>query len=158
MLMLRTLAVLAVMMALVAPTSAQSPRTGAITGTVTEHGDVVAGATIQAQEQSTGKIFTSAADKTGRFRLADLPAGTYEISVPQLGLRTSRYVQPNVVVEGAKTLTLNIALMPNNFGIVGDDQAFVQMLNKYANIKGPAPRMPDGKPDFSGIWLANVDP
>jgi hypothetical protein len=131
---------------------------GAIAGRVTDQGDAVSGVTVQAKEQATAKFFTATTAPTGQFRIAGLPAGTYEISVPQLGLRTARYVQPNLVVEGAKTLTLNIALMANNFGIIGDDQAFVQMLNKYANIKGPAPRMPDGKPDFSGLWLANVDP
>jgi hypothetical protein len=156
--MLRTLAIFAAMMALVTFTYAQSPRPGAIAGRVTDQGQGVGSTTVQAKEQATEKFFTATTAPTGQFRLAGLPAGTYEISVPQLGLRTSRYVQQGVVVEAAKTLTLNIALMPNNFGIVGDDQAFVQMLNKYAGIKGPAPRMPDGKPDFSGIWLANVDP
>jgi len=131
---------------------------GAITGTiVTNSGDAAGSATIQAKEQSTGKVFTAVTSKTGRYRLADLPAGTYEISVPQLGLRTSRYAKPNVVVEAAKTLSLDIALMPNNFGILGDDAGFLQMMNKYADIKGPAPRMPDGHPDFSGVWLCNVD-
>jgi hypothetical protein len=155
----RRLAALAAILILATLTAfAQSPVRGAIAGRVTDLGEAVGGVTVQAKEQATGKFFTATTAPTGQFRLANLPAGTYEISVPQLGLRTSRFVQQNVAVEGAKTLTLNITLMPNNFGIVGDDQAFVQMLNKYAGIKGPAPRMPDGKPDFSGVWLANVDP
>jgi Carboxypeptidase regulatory-like domain len=132
---------------------------GAIAGRVTtDQGDPAAGVTIQARDMATGKISSVVAGKTGEFRLANLPAGTCEISVPQMGLRTARYVQPNVVVEAGKTLTLNIALMPNNFGIIGDDAAFLQMYNKYANQKGPAPRTRDGHPDFSGVWLANVDP
>jgi hypothetical protein len=131
---------------------------GAITGIVTEHDEVVGGVTVQAKEQSTGKMFTAATTRTGQFTLADLPSGAYEVSVPQLGLRTVRYVQPNVLVESAKTLTLNIALAPNNQGIIGDDEAFLQIHNKNADVRGPAPRMPDGRPDFSGVWLANVDP
>jgi Carboxypeptidase regulatory-like domain len=104
------------------------------------------------------KFFTATTASNGQFRIADLPAGTYEVSVPQLGFRTERYVQPNVTVEAGKALTLNIALLPNNFGIVGDDAGFIHMLNKYANIKGPAPRTRDGKPDFARMRLANVDP
>jgi hypothetical protein len=154
----RRLAIVVALVVFVSTGLAQSGR-GAITGTiVTDGGDTVGSATIQAKEQSTGKVFTAVTSKAGRYRLADLPAGTYEISVPQLGLRTSRYAKPDVVVEAAKTLSLDIALMPNNFGILGDDAGFIQMLNKYADIKGPAPRMPDGHPDFSGVWLANVDP
>ena len=132
---------------------------GAIAGKVTtDQGDPAAGVTVQAKEMATGKISSVAAGKAGEFRLANLPAGTYEISVPQMGLRTARYAQPNVVIEAGKTLTFNIALMPNNFGIIGDDAAFLQMYNKYSNIKGPTPRAADGHPDFSGVWLANVDP
>jgi len=132
---------------------------GAITGTiVTNTGDAAGSATIQAKQQSTGKVFTAITSKAGRYSLADLPAGIYEVSVPQLGLRTQRYAKPDVVVEPAKTLALDITLAPNNFGVPGDDGGFLQMLNKYADVKGPAPRTPDGHPDFSGIWLANVDP
>jgi hypothetical protein len=142
----------------VAPLCAQAGRGGIAGRVTTDQGDPAAGVTIQAKAAATGTISSVVAGKTGEFRLSNLPAGTYEMSVPQMGLRTARYVQPNVVIEAGKTLTLNIRLMPNNFGIIGDDEAFLQMYNKYANNKGPAPRTPDGHPDFSGVWLANVDP
>jgi hypothetical protein len=131
---------------------------GAIAGKVTtDQGDPAAGVTVQAKD-TAGKISSVVANGNGEYRLANLPAGTYEIAVPQMGLRTARYAQPDVVIEAARTLTFNIMLMPNNFGIIGDDAGFLQMYNKYAGVKGPAPRTRDGHPDFSGVWLANVDP
>jgi len=64
---------------------------GAIAGRVTtDQGDPAAGVTIQARDMATGKISSVVAGKTGEFRLANLPAGTCEISVPQMGLRTPR--------------------------------------------------------------------
>src|SRR6059036_743604 len=81
-----------------APLFAQAGR-GSIAGTVTtDQGDPATGVTIQAKEMATGKISSVVAGKRGEFRVANLPAGTYEISVPQMGLRTARYAQPNVVI------------------------------------------------------------
>ena len=116
----------------------------AIAGRVTtDQGDPAAGVTIQAKEMATGNTSSVVAGKSGEFRLANLAPGTYEISVPQMGLRTSRYAQPNVVIEAGKTLTFNIVLMPNNFGIVGDDAAFLQMYEQVREPEGP--RAADGR-------------
>ena len=131
---------------------------GAIAGRVTtDQGDPAAGVTVQAKDVA-GKTSSVTASRNGEYRLVNLPAGTYEISVPQMGVRTARYAQPNVVIEAGKTLTFNIMLMPNNFGIIGDDGGFLHVYNKYKDLKGPAPRTREGRPDFSGVWLANVDP
>jgi len=150
-------AVLLAMLLSAVPVFAQTGR-GAVAGKVTtDQGDPAAGVTIQAKD-AAGKISSVVASKNGEYRLTNLAAGSYEISVPQMGLRTTRYAQPNVMVEAGRTITLNIKLMPNNFGIVGDDAGFLQIYNKYKDLKGPAPKTPDGHPDFSGVWLANVDP
>lgn len=131
---------------------------GAIAGkVVTELGAPAAGVTVQMKD-AAGKITSVVANKSGEFRIANLPDGRYEISIPQMGLRTARFAQPDVAIEPGKTLTFNVKLMPNNFGILGDDEAFLQIYNKYKDLKGPAPRTQDGHPDFSGLWLANVDP
>ena len=131
---------------------------GALAGTVTLTGVPVPGATVQAKDQSSGKMFTGTTTKTGQFRIADLPTGSYEISVPQMGGHTQRYVQADVAVQAGQIRTLDIALTRNNQGIVGDDQGLFPLYAKYANITGPAPRTLEGRPDFSGTWLANVDP
>jgi hypothetical protein len=124
---------------------------GAIAGRVTtDLNDPAPSVTVQAKDMA-GKISSVVANKNGEFRLTNLPAGTYEISIPQMGVRTARFAQANVVVEAGKTLTFNIKLMPNNFGIIGDDGGFLHIYDKYANQKGPAPRTREGRPDFSGV-------
>ena len=155
---MRQIAIAVALLVLGSTLSGQAGR-GAVAGKVTtDQGDPAAGVTIQAKEMATGRITSVVAGKSGEFRIANLPAGAYEISVPQMGLRTARFAQPDVAIEAGKTRAFDIRLMPNNFGIVGDDEAFLQIYNKYKDLKGPAPRTADGHPDFSGMWLANVDP
>jgi len=131
---------------------------GTIRGTVRNPDGIVTGASVQAKQQSTGKTFTAISGKSGEYTLSPLPDGAYEISVPQLGITSARFVQQDVVVQAGKAMLLDIALRKMNQGIVGDDNAYLAIHNKYANVRGPTPRTPDGRPDLSGIWNANVDP
>jgi hypothetical protein len=131
---------------------------GAVAGTVTSPDGAVGGATVEAREQSTGRVYAALSGKAGRFRVADLPAGTYEISVPALGIASVRFVQPDIVIGAGKTTPLDIALVKANHGVLGDDNAYLAIHNKYADVRGPAPRMRDGRPDLSGVWNANGDP
>lgn len=132
--------------------------TGGIRGAVTSPDGPVFAATIRAKHQLTGRIFSTTSAKSGQFALTDLPAGTYEVSVPQVGLATVPFVQQNVNVDAGQTTSLNIALTKGNQGVIGDDNAYLAIHNKYLNVRGRAPRMSDGRPDLSGMWNANVDP
>jgi hypothetical protein len=136
---------------------AQGGRGGIAGRVTTDQGEPAAGVTVQAKD-AAGRYSSVVANKNGEYRLTNLAAGRYEVSVPQMGLRTARFAQADVVVEAGQTRILDIKLMPNNFGIIGDDAAFLQMYNKYKDLRGPTPRTPEGRPDFSGVWLANVDP
>lgn len=130
---------------------------GTIRGAVRLPDGPVARATIQAKHGSSGKVFTATTDASGQFALRDLPQGTYEVSVPEVGLTTDRFVQRNVSVEPGKTTSLDITLQKGNLGVLGDDNGFLAVRSKYANVRGPAPRMPDGRPDFSGVWNGSND-
>ena len=132
---------------------------GTITGTVTDpDGGLISGATVQAKNTTTGMIYEAGTLRTGNFTLSELPTGTYELSVPPIGFTFVRYVRQGIVVQAGQTLRTDIRLeWPVNLGTIGDD-TFLTIRNRYAGLFGPAPRMPDGKPDLSGIWNGSRDP
>ena len=87
---------------------AQSDR-GTITGTVADPaGAVVANAQIQARNIETGVSYQSATSNTGNYTLAQLPVGTYEVSVSVPGFK--KYTRQNLQVQIAATLRADIAL------------------------------------------------
>src|SRR5579872_2294186 len=83
----------------------QSDR-GMIAGTVKDPlGHPVANAPIQAKNTATGSVSKTVSDKAGKYTLADVPTGSYEISVPLQGVKS--FEQKGVMVAAAKTLELN---------------------------------------------------
>ena len=132
---------------------------GTMSGTVTDpDGGLIAGATVQAKDTTTETIYTASTLRTGSFTLSELPAGTYELSVPAIGFTFVRYVRQNIVVQAGQTLRSDIRLEWSvNLGTIGDD-TFLTIRNRYAGLSGSAPRTPDGKPDLSGIWNGSRDP
>ena len=130
---------------------------GSITGVITYADGPVAGATVQAKHQSTGKVFSTTSAKTGTYALNALPEGAYDIQVPPLGISAGRFARENVVVERGKATKLDIVLPRQNQGVIGDDNAYLALHNKYANVTGLAPRLPNGRPDLSGVWNRTND-
>lgn len=94
-----------------------------ITGTVTDaSGAVVPRATIKLVESVTGRVHTLASGADGRFSLAGLAAGSFEIQVTSPGFRTSarqfllaegdRAVFSVVLEVGAVTQTVEVMAAP----------------------------------------------
>src|SRR5205085_1243196 len=110
------------------------------------------------KNMGTGVVYTAISGSMGAYALSDIPAGTYEVSVPPLGFRTDRFMKNDVLIERGQTARLDIQLVLGNLGVIGDDLAFLAVHDKYKDLTGQAPRTRDGKPDFSGIWQGNVDP
>ncbi|MBV8842622.1 MAG: carboxypeptidase regulatory-like domain-containing protein [Acidobacteriaceae bacterium] len=72
---------------LAGPVFGQGDR-GTITGTVSDPaGAVVAGAAIEAKHVETGAVYDAAASRTGNYTIAQLPAGSYELSVNAPGFK-----------------------------------------------------------------------
>jgi hypothetical protein len=87
---------------------AQSDR-ATITGTVTDPtGAVVANAPIQAKNVGTGVVYAGATSSTGNYTIAQLPVGTYEISVAVQGFK--KYVRENLTVQVAQVLRIDAVL------------------------------------------------
>jgi hypothetical protein len=133
---------------------------GTVTGIVLDlPGKPVANAPIQARNVSTNTVYRAASSEMGRYTLAQLPPGAYELSVNAPGFNP--YLQPNLTVASAQTLSFDIHLIDFQFDTLGDGREFrIDQTTPHPAPSGPTPRTPDGKPDLSGVWFAQrtVDP
>src|ERR1700728_4839311 len=76
---------------------AQTDR-GTITGTVTDPaGAVVPNAPVEARNVATGAVYPVASSATGNYTVAEVPAGTYDLTVTVAGFK--KYVRTGIVVE-----------------------------------------------------------
>jgi len=82
---------------------------GTITGTVADPANaVVGGASIEAKNSESGATYTAATTETGNYTLAQLPAGTYQLTVTLPGFK--KYLRQNVVVAATQTVRLDVEL------------------------------------------------
>src|SRR5215472_16763247 len=87
---------------------AQSDR-GTITGAVSDPaGAVVANAMVEAKNTAAGTVYPAATSSTGNFTLAQLPVGTYEITVTAPGFK--KFIRPGIEVNVAATVRVDAAL------------------------------------------------
>jgi len=136
---------------------AQTAR-GTLVGTVTLRDAPVPGATVESKQPSSSAVFTATTDKSGQFRLTNLPEGTYDVSVPSLGISSGPFVQKNVAIKGGQTTSLTIVLKQENQDVLGDDLGYFAIYKNSQDVRGPALRTRDGRPDLSGVWNVNGDP
>jgi hypothetical protein len=82
---------------------------GTITGTISDPaGAVVANASIEARHIETGTVYDTSSTTTGNYTLAQLPAGTYEVSVTVPGFK--KFVRSGLTVQVAATVRVDIGL------------------------------------------------
>jgi carboxypeptidase family protein len=87
---------------------AQEP-TGSIEGTVTDpQNALVQSATVTARNSATNFSRTTTTGENGRFRISQLPPGTYEVKVSGQNFKTS--IVSDVVVAVGQTLSLDVHL------------------------------------------------
>jgi hypothetical protein len=88
---------------------AQTPSTGALTGTVTDpSGGVIAGATVTITNTGTGETRTAKTDANGSYKFGLLVPGTYSVTFSQNGFKS--LTVPSVTINVTETAVLNRAL------------------------------------------------
>jgi carboxypeptidase family protein len=133
----------------------------ALTGSVTDpDGGVVKEAIVEARNTANGTLIRVTATAGGQYKL-ELPAGTYDLSVPMPCCQWGTFSQKNLSVHAGESRTLNIVVpWGANLGTIADDP--ILLLNDFRERApvptGPAPRTYDGKPDLSGIWINVYNP
>ena len=148
------------LLVLILAAAASGQDSGTIAGTVFDlSGNPVSKAPIQATNLATKAVYKADSSDKGGYTLTGLPAGAYDLAVAPPGY--TPYTEQNLMVRTGQTLNLDVHLIDFQLGTLGDGVEFrVDQVTPHATPKGPAPRTPDGKPDFTGTWYAQrtVDP
>jgi hypothetical protein len=135
--------------------------TGSITGTLFDSiGDPIDNNAVQAKNAQSGAIFKATTSSTGKYTLAELPPGAYDVSASAPGLRA--FEKKGVAVQASQTASLDIRLGDTTqLNTLGEDRTHaIADMKRHTPPSGPTPRTYDGKPDLSGVWWRpnTVDP
>ena len=120
----------------------------------------MADAPVQVRNMKSGSLARTLSSAAGRYTVSDLLAGTYELSIVMPCCAFRPFKLENVTLQTGQALQLDIRLEQGiTLDTQGDDPATeAAFLRKRAVVpKRAVPRMPDGKPDLSGLWLLNDD-
>jgi hypothetical protein len=132
-----------------------------IAGRITDpDGGAVKDAPVRAKNSATGTEIRATSSALGDYKL-ELPAGTYEITVPMACCQYSSYSQRDVSIRAGESRRMDIRMAWGaNLGTLADDpQLLLNAFRERASVPtGPAPRTYDGKPDISGIWINEANP
>ncbi|HWW74992.1 MAG TPA: TonB-dependent receptor, partial [Pyrinomonadaceae bacterium] len=100
-----------VLLVLLAAHASAQVTTGSITGRVSDaQGAAVPNAAVTARSKATGRERTATTNEAGDYTLADLPAGTYEVTVESKGF--SKALLAALDVNVGATVTQNFDLKP----------------------------------------------
>lgn len=115
---------------------AQTSTTGIIEGVVTDAaGAVVPGATIKVSSPNLIRPQAATSDSQGRYRLANLPPGSYTVIVEGAS-GFAKYEQTNIEVNLSKTSTIDVKLQPQGTSAVVEVVASAATVDLNNNTTG----------------------
>lgn len=126
---------------------------GSITGTVTDPlGATIASANVQAVSPQSPGTHRAVSDKDGKYRMAGLPPGTYDLQITAGSMKA--FVQKGLNVKVGDALKLDARMDFNTqLGTLGEDRLTAAAdAARHHPPAGPTPRTADGKPDLSGVY------
>jgi hypothetical protein len=127
--------------------------TGSIAGTLYDsNGDPIGDNAVQAKNAESGAVFKATTSATGKYTIADLPPGSYDVSANAPALRP--FEQKGVKVEGSQVGKLDIRLGDTTqLNTLGEDRTHqLADAKRHHPPTSPTPRTADGHPDLSGVW------
>jgi hypothetical protein len=131
--------------------------TSAISGKISfvDDGLPLPDAPIQVKNMATGATVSTRSGEDGTYSLRGLLAGTYEVAVSYPGLVP--FTKPDVAVGDTESVQFNVRIEYPYFAPPGESREDDAARHKLVPPKGRTPRLSNGKPDLSGLWL-NLEP
>jgi len=138
-----------------------SPANAGLSGAVLHFdGSAVSDAPVWIRNAEAGIDERTMSSADGRYEFPDLPPGDYRLTVTMPCCLFMPYVNDSVDVARRGTTEFDIQLVAFNVDVEGDNpyQVTEELIDRQTVPDLPVPRMPDGRPDLSGVWLPTDDP
>ena len=125
------------------------------------NGETVPNMPIQATHADTGEYARTQSVANGQFTLAGLAAGSYTVTISTACCTYEPYRNEEIVMAAGEATSIEIHLEERTeFSTLADNPSLLAAIvrNRQEIPDLPVPRLPDGNPNLSGMWLIGQDP